>query len=216
VEGGRTFETERLSLVITGRRWRERWRSDDRKTELADVKEEVEGLLERSGLIQLARWEPITHPLLDHAHALHVKGRRAGLLGAVSPALLKDSGVGQPVFFAELAEEVLLEACRAQTLGYQEVSRYPAVRRDLSLLLADAVRFEQLHALAFNAERKLLRAVDLFDVYQGDKLPAGRKSYALSFTLQDSEKTLTDEQVEKAMGRIRQAFEKELGAELRG
>ena len=120
------------------------------------------------------------------------------------------------MFFAELAEEVLLEACRAQTLGYQEVSRYPAVRRDLSLLLADAVRFEQLHALAFNAERKLLRAVDLFDVYQGDKLPAGRKSYALSFTLQDSEKTLTDEQVEKAMGRIRQAFEKELGAELRG
>jgi phenylalanyl-tRNA synthetase beta chain len=83
-------------------------------------------------------------------------------------------------------------------------------------LLEQGVRFEQLRKLAFNAERKLLREVDLFDVYQGDKLPAGKKSYALSFILQDAEKTLTDDQVDKAMGRIRQTFEKEVGAELRG
>lgn len=211
---GKTHETERLSLTITGRRWRERWRSDDRKVELADVQEELEALLERLGLIGLVR--PIDHALLENAHSIQVKGRDAGVIGTVRGAQLKENGVNQPVFFAEVAEEVLLDACRAQAVGYQEVSRYPAVRRDLSLLLAEAVRFEQLHALAFNAERKLLRTVDLFDVYQGDKLPAGKKSYALSFILQDPEKTLTDEQVDKAMGRIRQAFEKELGAELRG
>ncbi|MEO8590156.1 MAG: phenylalanine--tRNA ligase subunit beta [Flavobacteriales bacterium] len=216
VQGDKTHETEMLSIILTGRRWRERWRSDDRKAELADVKEELEGLLERLGLADLARWEPVAHALLENAHALHIKGRHAGVLGAVRNAQLKEAGIGQPVFFAEVAEEVLLDACRARTIGYNEIARYPSVRRDLSLLLAEAVRFEQLHSLAFNAERKLLRAVDLFDVYQGDKLPAGKKSYALSFILQDPEKTLTDEQVDKAMGRIRQAFEKELGAELRG
>lgn len=216
VEGDRTHETEMLSVLITGRRWRERWRSDDRKAELADVKEELESMLERLGLIALAGWEPIVHPLLDHAHALHLKGRQTGVIGSVQDRHLQASGIGQPVHFAEVNEQAVLDACRAQQVAYAEVARFPAVRRDLSLLLAEAVRFEQLHSLAFNAERKLLRAVDLFDVYQGDKLPAGKKSYALSFILQDPEKTLTDEQVDKAMGRIRQAFEKELGAELRG
>lgn len=216
VEGGRTHEAETLSILITGRRWRERWRSGDRKAELADVKEELEGMLERLGLISLARWEPVAHPLLDHACALHLKGRRTGVIGSVRGAHLHASGIAQPVFFAEIGEEPVLEACRARQVAFSEVARFPAVRRDLSLLLEEAVRFEQLHGLAFNAERKLLRAVDLFDVYQGEKLPAGKKSYALSFILQDPERTLTDEQVDKAMGRIRQAFEKELGAELRG
>ena len=90
------------------------------------------------------------------------------------------------------------------------------MRRDLSLLLDKAVRFDQLRKLALDAERKLLREVDLFDVYEGDKVPTGKKSYALSFILQDVEKTLTDEQVEKSMGRIRHALEKEVGAEVRG
>ncbi len=105
---------------------------------------------------------------------------------------------------------------KSQRVKYAEVSRFPSVRRDLSLLLDKAVTFGQLETLARQSERKLLRTVDLFDVYEGDKLPSGKKSYALSFILQDAEKTLTDEQVEKAMGRIRQAFEKEVGAELRG
>ena len=113
-------------------------------------------------------------------------------------------------------EEALLDACRADRIEFAEVPRFPAVRRDLSLLLNDEVRFDQLRNIAMNAERKLLREVDLFDVYQGDKLPAGKKSYALSFILQDMEKTLTDEHVDKAMGRIRAALEKEVAAELRG
>jgi phenylalanyl-tRNA synthetase beta chain len=134
----------------------------------------------------------------------------------VRKSALKAADVNQPVLFAELDEQALLDACRAQAVGFTEVPRFPSVRRDLSLLLEQGVRFEQLRKLAFNAERKLLREVDLFDVYQGDKLPAGKKSYALSFILQDAEKTLTDDQVDKAMGRIRQTFEKEVGAELRG
>src|SRR6185436_8570747 len=113
-------------------------------------------------------------------------------------------------------DQAWLDALRAGRTVHAEVPRFPAVRRDLSLLLDREVQFSQLQELAFRAEHKLLRTVDLFDVYEGDKLPKGRKSYALSFILQDTERTLTDEQVDKAMGRIRAAYERELGAELRG
>jgi phenylalanyl-tRNA synthetase beta chain len=214
-KGDRTIETETLGLVLTGRRFAENWRSASRKTDLFDAKEEVEVLLVRLGLNTLATWEPIAHALLGNAHALHIKGRRCGLLGEVTKPVLKAADVSQPVFFAELDEEALLDACRAQEIRYTEVPRFPSVRRDLSLLLDEGVRFDTLRQLAFTAERKLLREVGLFDVYQGDKLPAGKKSYALSFVLQDLTKTLTDEQVDKAMGRIRQALEKKVGAELR-
>ncbi|MGV3638307.1 MAG: phenylalanine--tRNA ligase subunit beta [Flavobacteriales bacterium] len=209
-----TVETDVLSLVVTGRRYPERWRTADRRTDPMDLKEDVEVLLARLGLLAMSAWEPKPHALLDQAHALVIHGRHAGWIGEVSPAQLKLSDVAQPVFFAELEEQVLLDACRAQKAGYTEVTRFPSVRRDLSLLLDGGLRFDRLRDAAFAAERKLLREVDLFDVYQGEKLAAGKKSYALSFTLQDEEKTLTDDQVEKAMGRIRKAVEA-LGAEVR-
>lgn len=209
-----TVETDVLALALTGRRYPERWRTDDRRTDLMDVKEEVEALLARMGLLGLSSWEPKEHPLLDQAHTLTIKGRHAGWIGEVTDAQLKSSDLSQAVSFAELEEKVLLDACHAQQAGYIEVARFPSVRRDLSLLLNGDLRFEQLRDAAYTAERKLLREVDLFDVYQGDKLAVGKKSYALSFTLQDEEKTLTDEQVEKAMGRIRKAVEA-VGAEVR-
>lgn len=210
-----TVETPTLAITLTGRRYLERWRSDDRKSELADAKEEVELLLSRLGLISEATWVPMEHPLLRNAHRMEVAGRKVGVIGEVDAAQLKASDVGQAVYYAELHEQALLEACMQHRIGYQEVAKFPAARRDLSLLIDGAVRFEQLRELAFNAERKLLREVDLFDVYQGDKLPAGKKSYALSFQLQDHARTLTDEQVEKAMGRIREALAKGVGAEVR-
>lgn len=209
-----TSETDVLALAITGRRFRERWRAADRRTELMDVKEELEALLGRIGLDRASAWEPKEHALLNNAHALTVNGRHAGWIGEVAPEQLKSFDVAQPVLFAELEEQVLLDACRAIKAGHVEVGRYPSVRRDLSLLLETGLRFDKLRDAAFGAERKLLRDVDLFDMYQGDKLPTGKKSYALSFTLQDDEKTLTDEQVEKAMGRIRKAIEG-VGAEVR-
>ncbi|MBL7939457.1 MAG: phenylalanine--tRNA ligase subunit beta [Flavobacteriales bacterium] len=210
-----TQETDVLAITITGDRFRERWRSTDRKTELADVKEEVEAMLHRLGLERDVKWEPAEHALLNEAHALLVNGRHAGMLGVVNGTVLKMHDVGQPVFSAEIDERVLLEACLRTPIGHQEVARFPAVRRDLSLSIDSEVRFERLRKLALDAERKLLRDVDLFDVYQGDKLEAGKKSYALSFMLQDPEKTLTDDQVEKAMGRIRKALETGAGAEVR-
>ena len=211
-EGAR--ETETLSMAITGRRWNDNWRSDDRSSVRADAQEEVEALLARLGL--RGQWTEAEHPLLDACAELHVQKRLIGVLGQVKLKELRSADLNQPVFCAELNEEALLDACRAATITYAEVPRFPSVRRDLSLLVPDAARFEELRRIATQAERKLLREVGLFDVYQGDKLPAGRKSYALSFILRDEEKTLTDEQVDKAMGRIRAALEKEAGAEVRG
>ncbi|MBP7449452.1 MAG: phenylalanine--tRNA ligase subunit beta [Flavobacteriales bacterium] len=213
--GGENEEREMLSLAMTGRRMREGWRSSDQRSELPDLKEELERLLDRYGLLHLTMWVPQEHPELEHAHAIVVKGRTVGHLGAVKRSVLKAYDVAQPIVFAEWEEDALLEACQAQRDGYHEVPRYPSVRRDLSLMLDQGVRFEDLRKAAQQAERKLLKEVGLFDVYQGDKLPAGKKSYALNFILQDAERTLTDDQVDKAMSRIRQALEKEFAAVLR-
>ncbi len=210
-----TIETDVLAIAFTGRRFGERWRADDRRTELMDVKEELEVLLGRLGLDRMSAWVPDEGQLLVGRHALTIKGRHAGWIGEVPPPQLKAAGVPQPVFYAEIEEQVLLDACKGIKVSYQEVGRFPSVRRDLSLMLEGEIRFDKLRELAFGAEKKLLREVDLFDVYQGDKLAAGKKSYALSFVLQDDEKTLTDDQVEKAMGRIRQALETGVGAEVR-
>ncbi|MEZ4740554.1 MAG: phenylalanine--tRNA ligase subunit beta [Flavobacteriales bacterium] len=208
-------ETDALAIALTGARYRERWRQAGRKTELTDVKEELECLLSRMDLVAQAKWEECEHPLLEQAHALTIAGRHAGVLGTVSKAVLKTFDVSQPVHYAEVEETVLFDACRSGKIAFEEIAKFPAVRRDLSLLLDSTVRFEQLREMALGAERKLLRDVDLFDVYEGDKMPKGKKSYALSFTLQDSGKTLTDEQVEKSMDRIRHALENGVGAEVR-
>jgi phenylalanyl-tRNA synthetase beta chain len=222
-EKGRTYtsangasrEEDRTALLITGRRWRERWLAEDEKSASADAKAEVELLVERLGIDGVSV-QSVEHPLLDGAIAVQRKHVTLAVVGAVKPAVAKAFDVAQPVFFAELNDAVWLQQIASKRITYAEVSRFPAVRRDLSLLLDKAVTYAQLEKLAQHAERKLLQRVDLFDVYEGDKLPEGKKSYALSFTLQDTEKTLTDEQVDKAMGRIRSAFEKEVGAELRG
>lgn len=222
-ERGRTYrrmpegivERETLSLAIAGRRWREGWRSNARKAELADVKEDVEALLGSMGIASDAHWSAMEHALLAPAHGLFIQGRLVGVAGEVNGEQRRQYDVAQPVYFAELDEEALREACLSRPITFEEPSRFPAVRRDLSLLLDRHIAFGELRKLALNTERKLLKAVDLFDVYQGEKLPAGKKSYAISFVLQDTEKTLTDEQVEKAMGRIRKAIEG-AGAEVRG
>ncbi|MBT8221627.1 MAG: phenylalanine--tRNA ligase subunit beta, partial [Eudoraea sp.] len=100
-------------------------------------------------------------------------------------------------------------------ITYREVPKYPDVKRDFALLLDDEVPFERIRKIAFNTEKKLLKKVNLFDVYTGKNLPKGKKSYAVSFTLQDEQKTLTDKQIDKIMNKLRAQYEKELGAELR-
>jgi phenylalanyl-tRNA synthetase beta chain len=212
--GARRAEAARIGLLITGRNVRERWRQRPRPVEPPDLQAELELLAERAHAGAHLQVKPIEHPLLHDAFALLGPTGQLAFGGTVIPAVAKAHEVDQPVLFAELGEA--LWTLPAAPIQFAEVPRFPAVRRDLSLVLDRKTTFEDLRRTAHQAERKLLRGVDLFDVYEGDKLPAGSKSYALCFTLIDHERTLTDDQVDKAMKRIREALERETGAKVRG
>ncbi|MBM3428347.1 MAG: phenylalanine--tRNA ligase subunit beta [Bacteroidetes bacterium] len=137
-------------------------------------------------------------------------------MGKVSQSLLKLHDIKQPVYFLSLNADAFFKAMERQKMASADLSKYPAVRRDLALLVNETVKFQDIQKAALQNEKKLLRDVFLFDVYQGDKLPQGKKSYAVGFVLQDQSATLTDTQIEKTMERIQKGICEPLGAELRG
>jgi len=146
----------------------------------------------------------------------YLKGQKVLVsLGAVAAEALAKVDVDGQVYFADFDWDLLLKTIRKNSIKYKEVSKFPAVRRDLALLVDDATTFEQLKNIALKTERKLLKNVNIFDVYKGDKLPEGKKSYALSFVLQDEEKTLNDKQIDTIIQKLIINFEKEIGAVVR-
>lgn len=158
--------------------------------------------------------QPVQHPHLAGGLALRVHNQPVASLGAVAPAVLKRLDVGQPVLYAELDWDWLLKKYRAALVA-QELPRIPEVRRDLSLVVDQAVTFDQLRQIAQRTERKLLQDVNVFDVYAGENLGAGKKSYSVSFTLQDPTQTLTDQAIDQVMQRLIEQFEKQAGALIR-
>ena len=142
-------------------------------------------------------------------------GKLLGHVGIVTRKLLKKADIESDVFYAELLWDNMLRLAMRNKVTYTELPKYQSVKRDLALLVDNAVTFADIERIAHAADRKLLREVSLFDVYEGDKLPAGKKSYAVSFILQDDDKTLTDKQIEVVMKRLIAAFEQQVGAQLR-
>ena len=136
-------------------------------------------------------------------------------MGVVSPAIRRMFDLRSPVYFLEMNFEALMKAASRNRIEAQELSKFPEVRRDLALLVDKQVTFQQLYDIAFAAEKKLLREVTLFDVYEGDKLPEGKKSYALGFVLEDKTQTLTDQLIERTMNNLIARFEKQAGAVIR-
>jgi phenylalanyl-tRNA synthetase beta chain len=146
----------------------------------------------------------------------YLKGEKVlAQFGAVSAKVLKQMEIDGEVFYAELDWDLIIKSIKNNKITYREVSKFPAVKRDLSLLVDREVSFETLKQISLKTERTLLKEVNVFDVYQGDKLPAGKKSYALSFVLQDEEQTLTDQRIDAIMKKLMLNLEKEAGAELR-
>ena len=146
----------------------------------------------------------------------YLKGDKALVtMGSVSKGALKKVDISGEVFYADFNWDLVLRSIRNNKIAYQEISKFPSVRRDLSMLLNKEVTFEQLRQIALRTEKKLLKEVNVFDVYQGDKLPEGKKSYALSFILQDEEKTLTDKQIDSTVQKLIYNFEKEVNAQIR-
>ncbi|ADY54311.1 phenylalanyl-tRNA synthetase beta subunit [Pseudopedobacter saltans DSM 12145] len=207
-------ETPELAVFITGKANQATWNSSAAHTDFYSIKSVVDNILARLNIVNLNSDE-----LNDEDFAYGVKynkGQKTLVkFGAVSGSALKQADVDKPVFAAVFDWNLVLTVIRSNKITYKEVSKFPAVRRDLSMLIDTNVTFEQLKRIAVKTEKNLLKAVDVFDVYQGDKLPAGKKSYALSFVLQDEEKTLADKQIDAVMQKIILNLEKESGAEIR-
>ena len=142
-------------------------------------------------------------------------GKLLATLGRINPALARKFGVKQAVYAAEISWPVLFELIKRNKVSFKELPKYPEVRRDLALLLDENVSYASLRAAAFKQAKKILKNVSLFDVYRGDKIPQGKKQYALSFTFQDPERTLTDQEIQKIMDSLLNSFTSNFGAQLR-
>ena len=141
--------------------------------------------------------------------------KQLAVMGTVNPALAKKFDIKQPVFAAEINWNSLFDLIKRVKVKFTELPKFPEVRRDLALLLDESVKYSDLRRSAFRSAKKLLRQVTLFDVYRGDKIPAGKKQYALNFVFQDPDKTLTDAEVEKIVSKLMATFQNEWGATLR-
>ncbi|MGL5546096.1 MAG: phenylalanine--tRNA ligase subunit beta, partial [Tannerellaceae bacterium] len=142
-------------------------------------------------------------------------GRKLGTLGIIQKKIRKQFDIDAEVYFAELSWDQLLKEANSNKVTATEISKFPAVKRDLALLIDKSVQFSEIVKIAFDSEKKLLKDVTLFDVYEGKNLPAGKKSYAVSFFLQDENKTLNDKQIDAIMKKVQTNLESKLGAQLR-
>jgi phenylalanyl-tRNA synthetase beta chain len=173
----------------------------------------VNHILVKSGVADF-KLEKINDQLLEYGVKILRGTKEFGKLGKVKQALLKDFGVKQDLFYAELHTALLFQNANPK-LVIQEVAKFPEVRRDLSLVLDKQISFEEIQNLVMETEKKLIKNIIAFDVYEGEKIPKGKKAYALGFTLLHESKTLTDEEIDKTMERLMAAFEQKFGALIR-
>lgn len=211
-------EEYHLGLWLTGNTFSGSWATADQKTSVYELKAHVENVLMRLGLPQTRyEYEQYSDDIFEAGLKIKTKGsgKSLGIMGILRKKLLKNFDINSDVFFAELNWGQLIKETKKHAVLFSEISKYPSVERDFALLIDKSVLFDDIERVARKAERKLLTQISLFDVYEGDKLPEGKKSYAVKFILQDSEKTLTDKQIDSVMQKIQQSLEKELGAQLR-
>ena len=209
-------ENYRLGIAVTGTAVPQSWNSKPQQASFYTLRAAVELILKRFGLdIYTLKCETLQSDLFGDAIEVYINNKSLVQLGQVNAKICKEFDLKQPVFFAEMDFDQLMKATRKHKIAAAELSKFPEVRRDLALLLDKNVTFAQLRDVAFATERKLLKAVNLFDVYEGDKLPEGKKSYALGFTLEDKSQTLNDKVIERVMVALQTAFEKQFGAQIR-
>ena len=206
-------EEKRLSLFVTGNTAEESWLAPSRTVAFPDIYGVVEGLLDKLNL-DSPKVDIVHEAPFDYALRLSYGKKLLGTVGMLSSKITRLAEVKQEVFFAEL-NWGLLATYASGVKKYSPISKFPEVRRDLSLVIDKEIMFEDIRRIALKAGGKLLQKIQVFDVYQGDKIDAGKKAYALSFYLQDTEKTLTDKVIDKTMERLMQSFENEVGALIR-
>ena len=207
-------EDKHLTLLVTGLRNPESWTNASDNSDFFYLKGIITSILNRIGLSNF-KTNPAKSDIFSEGVTLSLGKNKLVEFGVVKKKVLKEFGIKQEVLYADFDWGVILSASGTKKIKIVELPKFPAVKRDLALLLDDHISFKEIHNLAYQSEKKLLKDVSLFDVYQGDKLPEGKKSYAVSFTLQDVNKTLTEKDIEKTMKKLKQTFEKNLEAVLR-
>ena len=209
-------ESTFLGLWFSGRRTHKIWAAPEEDSSVFELKAYVEGIVNRLGIrnVEVA-FEPINIDLFSVAASVTVNRKQLGYFGIVSKKLTKLTDIDAEVYYAELNWDALMKITAKKSVKFTEMSKFPAVSRDLALLIDKNITFAEIEQIALKSERKLLKEVSLFDVYEGKNLPEGKKSYAVNFQIQDVEKTLADKQIDKVMAKIRQNLEKELKAQLR-
>ncbi|WP_456424343.1 phenylalanine--tRNA ligase subunit beta [Lutibacter sp.] len=207
-------EQKHLTLFITGKRTKDSWNITQKKSDFFYLKGIVTALLQRLG-IQKTKTTLTKNDVFSEGITLSLGKTKLVDLGVVNYTILKEFGIKQEVLYADFNWENILKVGGKSKVKVSELSKFQAVKRDFALLVDEKVTFSEIYNLAFQAEKKLLKEVDLFDVYEGDKLEKGKKSYAVSFLIQDKNKTLNDKQIDKIMQKLQQTFEKNIGAILR-
>ena len=210
-------EDYRLGLWVCGDRVENSWAHADEKATVYELKAYVENILIRLGVnLKKVVFGNLSNDIYSTGVSITTtSGRELGTFGIVNRKICKAMDIDFEVYYAELSWTLLMKETKKNKVTFSEISKFPAVKRDLALLLDKSVQFAEIEKIAEESERKLLKEVSLFDVYEGKNLPAGKKSYAVSFYLQDETKTLTDKQIDAIMQKIRKNLESKLGASLR-
>lgn len=206
-------EAEQLALYLTGNAETENWQNKTHEVTYYDLAQQVNHVLLKSAVPAVQQHE-LADPLFEYGSKLSTNNSLIGKLGKVKATFLKDLGIKQPVFYAELDVALLFKAANPK-LVLKDVPKFPEVRRDLSLVLDKRVSFDDVRQLVLATEKQLIKELIAFDVYEGKNIPEGKKAYALGFILQDETKTLTDQEIDNTMNRLMHAFEKQLGAVIR-
>ena len=211
-------EDYRLGLWVSGSRVDNNWAHPNEKSSVYELKAYVENILVRLCVnLQKVIFGNLANDIYSAGLSITTSsGRQLGTMGIVSPKICKELDIETDVYYAELSWTLLMKEIKKSKVTFSEISKFPAVKRDLALLLEKNVQFAEIEKIATESERKLLKDVALFDVYEGKNLPAGKKSYAVSFYLQDEGKTLNDKQIDAIMKKIQTNLEQKLGAQLRG
>ena len=207
-------EDKHLTLFITGNRTTDSWNTTSKVSDFFYLKGIITNILGRLGIDNL-KTTPAKQDVFSEGITLSLGKMKLVEFGVIKKGLLKEFGIKQEVLFADFNWDTILKITGNKSIKVTGLPKFPAVKRDLALLLDVKTEFKEIYNLAFQSEKNLLKEVDLFDVYQGDNLPQGKKSYAVSFLIQDETKTLADKQIEKIMQKLQQTFEKNLDAILR-
>jgi phenylalanyl-tRNA synthetase beta chain len=209
-------ESARLAIFVTGRRNPESWYTDDKEMDINYLKAISWNVLNKLGIDLKFFEQKITNAeYYTESLSFYKNGRKLSEIGTISKPVLELFDIRQKVFYAEMDWDYALELVSINRIRYQALAKFPEVRRDLALLIDESVTFAEIEKLAYETESKLLRSVNLFDVYEGSNLQKGKKSYAVCFILQDEEKTLTDKVIDKTMEKLMKAYQSDLKAVIR-